>query len=238
MDSYGQGDNTSSSPSDGNKNPATNTDKASDQKGTDSEGGSGEPSGKKRDAEGRINQLVGKVKELEDKLAEVSKSSAPPQTVPGKPEMTPEMEQAAQQIGKLGFQNEEAVNQKIRQLEDRLLLETEHGRLEGKFDGSDGRPKYDRKEVEKFMRDKAVYNPEIAYENLYKKELLEFEIKQAQEGKSATPDSQTPSGERPQGSGDVLTREVIKEKMTTPEWREFYDKNRDKILTLMQKGQL
>lgn len=236
MNEYGKEDNTSTSPSDENKKPDTNTETSSDQKGTD-QGGSGEPAGKKRDAEGRINQLVGKVKELEDKLSEVS-STTTPQPVPGKKTLTPEMEKAAESIGNLGFQNEDAVNKKIQQLEDRLLLETEHGRLETSFDGSDGRPKYDRKVVEKFMREKAVYNPQIAYESLYKKELTDFDVKQAQDGKTATPDSQSPSGQRQQQGGDVLTREVIKEKMTTPEWREFYDKNREKILTLMQKGQL
>lgn len=237
VNSYGTGENTPTSPSDDNKTPETNTDTSSDQKGTDSEGSSGEPSGKKRDAESRINQLVGQVKELENKLAEVSQTKTP-EPVPGKTEMTPEMQKAADQIASLGFPNEDALNKKLQQLEDRLLLDTEHGRLETKFDGSDGRPKYDKREIEKFMRERAVYNPEIAYEQLYKKELLDFEIKQAQKEKPATPDSQSPSGEGGERDTGSLTREIIREKMTSPEWKSFYDKNRDKILTLMQKGQL
>jgi hypothetical protein len=232
----GKDESTSTSSSDGNKTPDTNS-ANSDHNGTNPEGGSGEPAGKGRDAEARINQLLSKVKDLEEKLGEVSQSKTPA-PVPGQRELTPEMQKAAEQIANLGFPNEDAVNKKIQSLEDRILLDTEHGRLESRYDGSDGRPKYVRTEVEKFMRNKAVYNPEIAYENLYKKELLDFEIKQAQKNKPATPSSQSPSGSGAQKGDGVLTREIIREKMTTPEWREFYAKNRDNILTLMQKGQL
>jgi hypothetical protein len=233
MPDYGQDESTSASSSDGTKNPDTNS---ATSEGTSAEGSSGEPAGKGRNAEARINQLLSKVKELEDKLVEVSQTKTP-EPVPGQ-KMTPEMERAAQQISNLGFPDEKEVNKKIRALEDRILLDTEHSRLENKFDGSDGRPRYVRTDIEKFMRERAVYNPSIAYDQLYKKELLDYEIKQAQKEKPATPDSQAPSGQRPAGSDGILTREVIREKMTTPEWREFYNLNREKILTLMQKGQL
>ena len=235
MPDNGKDDSTSASSSDETKNPDTNS--GSDHKGTDTEGDSGEPTGKGRNAEARINQLLSKVKDLEDKLQEVSQTKTP-DPVPGKTAMTPEMEKAAEQITRLGFLDEKSVNQKIKSLEDRIILDSEHARLEGLYDGSDGRPRYDRAEVEKFMRGKAVYNPEIAYDSLYKKELRDWDIKQAQKEKPATPDSQSPSGQRSQKGDGILTREIIREKMTTPEWREFYNTNRDKILTLMQKGQL
>lgn len=233
MPDYGQDESTSTSSSDGTKTPDTNS---ATSEGTSSEGSTGEPAGKGRNAEARINQLLSKVKELEDKLNEVSQTKTP-EPVPGQ-KMTPEMERAAQQIASLGFPDESTVNKKIKALEDRIILDTEHSRLERQYDGSDGRPRYIRNDVEKFMRERAVYNPEIAYDQMYKKELLDYEIKQAQKEKPATPESQSPSGQRPAGGEGILTREVIREKMTTPEWREFYSQNRDKILTLMQKGQL
>jgi len=233
---YGQGENTPPSPSDAKKPPDPKTDQ--DQKGTETEGKSGEPGGKK-DAETRINQLVGQIKNLEEKLEQVG-SKQPTQPVPGQePPLTPELERAREQIKSLKFVDEEALDKKVRQMEDRILLDTEHGRLEKDFDGEDGRPKYERKEVEKFMRDKGVYNPEIAYENLFKTELLDWNIKNADK-KPAPPksDSGQAKGDTQKGDTQTITREVIREKMSTPEWKSFYDQNRDTILTLMQKGQL
>ena len=240
MDSYGQGEATSSSPSDVKQTPDPNTDKSSDQKGTDSEGKSGEPSGKK-DAEARINQLVGKIKDLEGKLEQVG-SQQPTQPVPGqKPQLTPELQRAKEQIKTLGYVDEDVLEKRIRQMEDRILLDTEHGRLENSITGEDGRPKYERKEVEEFMRKKAVYDPETAYEKLYQQELLDWNIKQATEKKKPAPpksDSGQAKGAEQKGDTKTITREVIREKMSTPEWRSFYNENRDTILSLMQKGQL
>ena len=239
IDSYGSGENTPPSPSDEKKTPDNNSDNSSDQKGTDSGGRSGEPGGKK-DAEARINQLVGKIKDLEDKLENVGDSKVPA-PVPGAPApLTPELQRAKEQIQSLKFVDEDALEKRVRQMEDRILLDTEHGRLETSLTGDDGRPKYERKEVEEFMRKKAVYDPETAYEKLYQAELLDWHIKEAGKKKSAPPrsDSGQAKGTEQKGDTQTLTREMIREKMSTPEWRSFYDKNRDTILSLMQKGQL
>jgi hypothetical protein len=240
MDSYGREDATSPSPSDANKTPDQNADKSSDQKGTDSEGKSGEPGGKK-DAEARIQQLVSKIKDLEGKLDRVG-SQQPTQPVPGqKQQLTPELQRAKDQIKTLGYVDEEVLEKRIRQMEDRILLDTEHSRLESSLTGDDGRPKYERKEVEEFMRKKAIYDPETAYEKLYKEELLDWNIKQADKRKKSAPpksDSGQAKGAEQKGDTQTITRDVIREKMSTPEWKSFYDKNREKILSLMQKGQL
>ena len=239
--SYEFGKDSPSSPSDGRNAPDTGTDKSDAQKGTDSGDGSGEPAGKQRDAEGRIKQLLGKVKELEDKLDKIG-SAQPSAPVPGANQqtLTPELQRAKEQIKSLGYVDEDILEKKIRQMEDRILLDTEHSRLEQSFTGSDGRPKYDRREIERLMRDKGVYNPEIAYEQLYKAELFDWNLKQAQKNKPASPrsDSGQAKGAEQKGGTQTITREMIREKMSTPEWRSFYDKNREKILSLMQKGQL
>jgi hypothetical protein len=233
--SYGTDENTSASPSDGNKTPETNTDENA--KRTDSGEGSGEPAGKQRNAEARINQLLGRIKELEAKVG-AAPAVAP---VPGSNQtLTPELQRAKEQIKTLGYVDEETLEKKVRQMEDRILLDSEHSRLEKGFTGSDGRPKYDRAEIEVFMRTKGVYNPEIAYEQLYKSELFDWNLKQAQKNQPATPrsDSGQAKGAEDKGGSQTITRDSIREKMATPEWRSFYDKNREKILTLMQKGQL
>lgn len=241
MDSYGKGTDTPPSPSDGNKTPDSSADKTDAQKGTDSEGKSGEPSGKKKDAESRINQLVGQIKGLEEKLEQVG-SKQPTLPVPGATEapLTPELQRAKEQIKTLKFVDEEALDKKVRQMEDRILLDTEHSRLENSLTGEDGRPKYQRKDVEKFMREKAVFDPETAYEKLYQAELLDWNIKKAGEKKPAPPksDSGQAKGDEQKGDSKTITREMIRDKMSTPEWRGFYEENRATIISLMQKGQL
>jgi hypothetical protein len=234
--SYANGEDKPASPSDGTNAPDNDTDRNAE--GTDSGAKSGEPAGKQRNAEARINQLLGKVKELEEKLDTVG-SVKPNAPVPGQT-LTPELQRAKEQIKSLGYVDEEVLEKKIRSMEDRILLDTEHSRLETTITGSDGRPKYDRKEVERFMREKGVYNPEIAYKQLYEAELFDFNLKQAQKNKPDTPrsDSGQAKGTEQKGGSQTITRELIREKMTTPEWRSYYDKNREKILSLMQKGQL
>jgi hypothetical protein len=237
--SYATGDATPASSSDGTKAPDNDTEVNAE--GTDSGAKSGEPAGKQRNAEGRINQLLGRIKELEGKLDKIG-STQPSAPVPGAQPapLTPELQRAKEQIRTLGYVDEDTLEKKIRQMEDRILLDTEHGRMETTYTGSDGRPKYDRAEVERFMRSKGVYNPEIAYEQLYKAELFDWNLKQAQKNKPATPrsDSGQAKGAEQKGGTQTITRELIRDKMSTPEWRTFYESNREKILSLMQKGQL
>ena len=119
-----------------------------------------------------------------------------------------------------------------------MILDTEHTRLSQEIDGEDGRPKYDQKKVEDYMRKKGIYLPEAAYEYMHRDELRDFYAKQTGDAKSA-PESDLPGspGASRQGDGKI-TRESIRAKQNTPEWKSYYETNRAKILSLMQKGQL
>ena len=51
--------------------------------------------------------------------------------------------------------------------------------LEAKYDGSDGRPKFDKKSVLEFGMKNQVFNPEVAYKELNAKALEEWSVKKA-----------------------------------------------------------
>ena len=222
-----------SSPSDDKENPDNKSGQSSDQKGVDSEEKSGEPKAGKKDAEARIQQLVARQKELEAKLNQVQQPSTD-----GKPKISPEAQKALDQLSGIGVVTEQKLETRIRSLEDRIVLDTEHSRLEQSLDGADGRPKYDRKEVEEFMKARAIYDPETAYEKMHRDEIIDWHVKQSQQKPApARSEGASTPGATGQG-GDVISRDTIREKMGTAEWRSFYEQNRDKILTLMQKGQL
>jgi hypothetical protein len=226
---YGFGDTTPSSPSDENKKP-DNAD-GDLEAGADTDG-SGEPGKKgKLNAQERINQLVGKIHDLEGQL----QSMRVPVPTPDVP--NPAAQKAIEQLKSLKFVDQNLLEERITQLQDRIVLDSEHQRLASELNGSDGRPKYDKAKVEVFMREKGIYLPEAAYEYMYRKELRDWYAKNTTNRPSSHLEAPGKPGAQQQG-GDVITRETIRQKMGTAEWRTYYDQHRDTILTLMQKGQL
>jgi len=51
--------------------------------------------------------------------------------------------------------------------------------LESEFDGSDGRPKFDKKAVLQYGMDNQTFNPRTAYKEMHETELDEWKIKNA-----------------------------------------------------------
>jgi hypothetical protein len=202
---------------------------------------------RKRDAESRIQQLVAKNKELETKLIETEQArqvqypTPPVQTSIEQP-LNPEVQKAVDFLKDQGFVTKKDVvtKEEYSQEKDRFALDQAHIRLENQFDGSDGRPKYDKESVEHFMRTNGVYNPQIAYEQLNKSELLDFELKNAQVKVKNRPYIERPGNSVSEHaiSNKTITREKVEKAMQTPEGRNWYERNRNKILDLYQKGLL
>jgi len=194
----------------------------------------------KKSAEARINELLAKNKELESKLDTIEEKMAPPPPPPidSTQELTPEVQRAVSYLKKLGFITKEEQDKKIREVQDRAFLNGEHLRLENKYSGNDTRPKYDSKEVEDFMRKRGIYDPEVAYEKLYKKELFDYELKKYDEGRKKKPFVQKAGSSAGSREDNTITREKITEWIKTPEGRMKYEQNRDKILKMMANEEL
>lgn len=192
----------------------------------------------KKSAESRINQLIAENKKLEDKINGLEVRIAPPPPPPGPVQRTPELERAAAILKDLGFVQKDELTSEIQTLKDRTVLDNLHYGLERQYDGADGRPAYNRSEVEQFMRDHGVYDPQIAYDQLHKAEILDWTIKQNEGKKKEPPYIEKPGSAATHREDNSITREKIAEWMKTPEGRAKYEQNREKILTLLQNGQL
>lgn len=194
-----------------------------------------------RSAEGRIARLTAKNKQLERDLEQErevrSKQPVPTPTVPDKG-LTPEEIQAKTLLkDRFEFADKETLTQEMRSLENRLVLDLKHTRLEESLDGSDGRPKYDRGEVEDYMRSRGdIFNPEVAYRELYRDELIDFEIKKATSGKKSRPYTAQPTSSRP-GDEGAITRELVAKKLAAKDTA-WLAKNRDTIRALGAEGKL
>lgn len=190
----------------------------------------------KKSAEARINELVGKVKELEETIGETKEEKVP--MPPTDLKITPEVQRAIDHLKNIGFVTKDEMKAELDAVRDRTSLESDHARLANTYSGSDGKPKYDKRDVEKYMRDNAVYNPEVAYDALHKIELLDWELKQAESKKKERPYVEKGGQSAAERGDNTITREKIADAMKTPEGRIWYEKNRPKILSLMQQGQL
>jgi hypothetical protein len=87
------------------------------------------------------------------------------------------------------------------------------------------------------MRQNGVYNPEVAYKALHEAELFDWGLKKTEEKRKQRPYVER-QGSTVSRDDNTITRETISEWMKTPEGRAKYERNRDKILKLMQEGAL
>ena len=88
------------------------------------------------------------------------------------------------------------------------------------------------------MRDRAIYDPTVAYEQLHKTELFDWNVKQLEEQPKKQPYVEKKGSTTATREENTITREQIADWMKTPEGRIKYEKNRNKILSLMAQGQL
>lgn len=187
----------------------------------------------------RIGELIREKKELEDKLVDKEEGeTTPPPDTPTVPAESAE-NKAAEFLKKLGFVPKEEVTEQIKEqvesLESRLVLDAEKLRLEELHDGEDGLPKYDHNKIMEHARATGIYNPEAAYNDLFKKEVLDKAIK----------DAKTPTGtftEQPSAPTSTDTGQLDKAALarilSSPEGRKWYEENREKVLAALQKGEL
>lgn len=196
-----------------------------------------------RSAKDRIDDLSYQLEERNKRIAELEskvteKTPMPPTT---NTESSPEAQKVITQLESLGFTRKGAVEEQIKQIESRIELNAEHARLTGEYDGSDGRPRYDKSKIERFMKDRAIYDPEIAYKAMHEAELLDWNLKKSDAGSKKRPYVERPGGGGVSRSSDSqITRDKLQEvqKNPSPANREWYERNRNKILQMLANGEL
>lgn len=145
-------------------------------------------------------------------------------------EVTPDQQQAIQNLRKFGI----LTQQDLQVVQDQMTLDNEYTRLESKYAGDDGKPVFDRSEVEAHMKDTGIYNPEKAYEDLYRDELFDWRLSQSSK-RTDTP--RATYSERPSSSTasktEPLTVDGLRQRLAQPDGRDWWEKNRERILPLI-----
>lgn len=125
----------------------------------------------------RFKEMNDKVKSLEEKhskeLEAIKEANAP------KPEVNPQTEQIKSQLKEMGFVSKEEVDAEMAKSRADSKLAQDVTRLEKQYDGSDGRPKFDRDPVIKFAIKKQIGDIEDAYKIMNEKSLIDYAIKSA-----------------------------------------------------------
>ena len=198
---------------------------------------------RKKSAAGRINELISQNRQLLDEMRDLKEKVETPTYQPAPapaPQVQaedPNVERAIELLKSKGFTTKEELDSRIKQIEDRQVLNGEHSRFENDLDGEDGRPKYDRQKVENYMREHGIWDPQAAYREMNFDELVDWELKKA-EGKARKGPIIEKGSSTAGTQQNAITREKVEEALKNPQGKAWYERNRTKILDLMAKGQL
>ncbi len=182
----------------------------------------------------RVVELVRRAKNAETELErERLKAEASlrrePETPKTETPSTDEVQEAVKKLREFGV----VTKDDLQAITDRMYLEREHDRLESRYNGSDGRPKYVREEVEDYARTHYFGgNLEAAYKDMYWDELVDAEVRTKGSSKTTYTEKPTTSvkvGEKP------LTKQSLRERLREPDGAEWWAKNREKIEPLLDK---
>lgn len=175
-----------------------------------------------------------KRQELEARISSLETSNKPSTSDSSNPDLEQAIEKLDPYLRKHGYLTRE-------QLEEEKSAEayaSEMKSLTDKYSGKDGRPAFDAYEVSEYGKKNRIFNLEVAYEQLHKKELTDWSMKQ-------TPDEDAPetekfgsSGIKETGNTSVLTREALAKKLASQGGKEWWEKNREKVIAAMQKGEI
>lgn len=182
----------------------------------------------------RIRKLVQRARDAEEK-ATMAQSQ---QYVPPAPinYQSPDNQAAINALENAGVATDRKVDAKLRNSLNQVMWEFEQSRLESKYTGVDGEPKYDRTEVEDYIR----HNPQLAgysAEDVFRYKMFPDEFTEAEVKKR---------GSSPQGGSRTLrpTKSSVHEETLTPEYiaemtdinkvgkdaaTRFYDEHKDEI---------
>lgn len=173
--------------------------------------------------------------ELESKIAEIESKleTRPTNSSQGDDELELAVERLAPILQKKGF-----ITSQQKEDEDRANKYAEDLKnLSKRYDGSDGRPTFDPTEVANYAKSNGIFNLEAAYRDMHWKELVDWEKKQDSSDNVETEKPSSSIQSKP-GERVKLTSEYLKQRLAEPDGKAWYEKNRDKIIAAMSRGQL
>lgn len=120
----------------------------------------------------RFESVVKNKQQLEAELAELRANRS---TAPVGDQEQVIKQQLNKYLADLGYVRKEELAEK----EADKQLESDIKSLSQKYDGKDGRPKFDREKALQYAADNLIGNLEVAYKQMHEAELLDYAIKQA-----------------------------------------------------------
>ena len=111
------------------------------------------------------------------------------------------------------------VKEEISNIMQQFRAERLHDKLEEKYNGDDGLPKYDRQEVWDFAVKNGFGNLEMAYKSMYFDEFVD--AAKRKRGTSTSIMSEKPTASQPK---ETLTMDSLRKKLAGPDGRKVYDK--------------
>lgn len=144
----------------------------------------------------------------------------------------PGVQEAVRKLSEVGMATKDEVKEEINRTISGLVYNIELEKLENKFDGSNGLPKFDKQEYEDYVTRHSQYRnytPEDVYEKMYADEI--FDWKSQQQGKT-TVSRQSTTSLRPTKTTvreEPLTPELIEQRLKQPDGPVWYEKNKEKI---------
>lgn len=152
----------------------------------------------------------------------------------------PGTEEAVRKLSEIGMATKEDINQVVNKSLSGLVYNMELDRLEGRYDGGNGLPKFDREEYEDYVSRHPQYQnytPEDVYQKMYQDEIFDWRTQHTQGGGRTT--RQTASSSlRPtktQVREEPLTPSMIEQRLNEADGPEWYDKNKDRINSVMAR---
>ncbi len=91
----------------------------------------------------------------------------------------PKLAEVKQVLKELGFVTKEEAEAARKQQEQDAALSQSLSRLEGKYDGKDGLPKFDRQQVVDFAIANGISDPEAAYRQMHFDKIIDWNVKNA-----------------------------------------------------------
>jgi len=189
----------------------------------------------------RVRQLIRERDELRQQTEGKKTTPDNPATPPAPPSQTnrlsAEQRDAIDNLRAAGVVTREDLEQVIGKMleqnqlrEDRRVLNDAYEKLENTYDGSDFPVKFDRVEVEDYMRKNGIYDPLVAFKNMYEDEWIDWKVSQNGGAKPRT----SVRSERPTNSsnakGEPISAEAISERLKRPDGKQWWEKNRMAIL--------
>ncbi len=147
----------------------------------------------------------------------------------------PDVQDAVQKLRGVGMATQDDVKSEVLNTINQFRFGLELDKLEGRYSGEDGRPKFDRDEYSDYVSRHPEYRdylPEDVYQKMYREELMDWEVNQGTPTKQTTrplKPTRTTSKEEP------MTIESIQQRLKAPDGRQWYEANIDKINAVVQE---